>query len=35
MDEDVFAAAVRLDEAVALGRVKPLHRAHRHVPPHR
>jgi hypothetical protein len=34
MDEDVFAAAVRLDEAVALG-VKPLHRAHRHVPPHR
>jgi hypothetical protein len=31
MDEDVFAASVRLDEAVALGPVKPLNRPHRHV----
>jgi hypothetical protein len=31
MDENVLAAVVRLNEAVALGRVEPLHCTHRHV----
>src|ERR1700732_4260296 len=30
MDEHVLALAIRLDEAVALGCVKPLHGSHRH-----
>src|ERR1700730_9096081 len=31
MDEHVFAAGVRLDKPVTLGRVEPLHCPHRHV----
>ena len=31
MDEHVAAAAVRLDESIALYWIKPLHRPHRHV----
>src|ERR1700744_5307957 len=31
VDKHILAAAIRLDEAVTLRRVEPLHRTHRHV----
>jgi hypothetical protein len=32
MDEDVFAAAIRGDEAIALGLVEPFHGSRTHMP---